>query len=98
MAAGRPILAAVPDGDAKDFLSRCGTAFICRPDDASAMVRILDQVYTAWKSGGPALASDREFVDNFERRRSTRRLAQAFGSLLAGRRPAASVDAACSTC
>ena len=32
IASGRPILAAVPDGDARDLLAAAGTAFLCRPD------------------------------------------------------------------
>ncbi len=37
LASGRPILAAVPDGDAQDILRRAGAAFICKPDDIAAM-------------------------------------------------------------
>jgi glycosyltransferase involved in cell wall biosynthesis len=44
MASGRPILAAVPDGDAKDFLSKCGTSFICSPDDVEGMIEIISNV------------------------------------------------------
>jgi glycosyltransferase involved in cell wall biosynthesis len=37
LAAGRPILAAVPDGDARDLLGRSGVARLCRPADVSGM-------------------------------------------------------------
>ncbi len=37
LAAGRPILAAVPDGDARDLLDASGVARLCRPADAAAM-------------------------------------------------------------
>src|SRR5205823_1977284 len=47
MATGRPILAAVPEGDARDYLEKSGTAFICKPDDVDHMVRHLDHVYSA---------------------------------------------------
>jgi glycosyltransferase involved in cell wall biosynthesis len=84
MASGRPVLAAVPDGDARDFLSRCGTALLCRPDDADGMVRILDRVYTAWRNGGASGCPDREFLSQFDRRKLTRDLASAFRCVLAG--------------
>lgn len=82
MAAGRPVLAAVPDGDARDFLSQTGTALICRPDDADGMVRILDHVYSEWKRGGAVASCNQDFVKQFERRNLTRALADGFQSLL----------------
>jgi glycosyltransferase involved in cell wall biosynthesis len=39
LAADRPILAAVPDGDARDLLARAGNAVLCRPTDAAALAR-----------------------------------------------------------
>lgn len=75
MAAGRPILAAVPDGDARDFLVQCGTAHLCRPNDVSAMADILENVYRAWKLGKTEFRQDRDFVWQFERRNLTRSLA-----------------------
>lgn len=82
MASGRPILAAVPDGDARDFLECCGTASICRPNDIAAMVALLERAYSAWKNQEPAPASDQTFVRQFERRALTHRLASAFASVL----------------
>ncbi len=82
MASERPILAAVPDGDARDFLSLCGTALLCRPHDASGMIEILDRVYSCWKRGDPVQKMNQDFVQQFERRNLTRMLAQAFGGLL----------------
>jgi len=37
LASGRPILAAVPDGDARDILESWPSALICRPDDTDAI-------------------------------------------------------------
>ena len=82
MASGRPILAAVPDGDARDFLSQCGTALLCRPDDVEGMVQQLDKAYNAWKHGRPIGPLNKEFVEQFEGRRLTAQLAQAFNELL----------------
>lgn len=83
MASGRPILAAVPDGDARDFLRQTGTGLICRPDDTAGMIRILNRVYAAWKSGQSIVAHNIDFVAQFERRKLTRALADAFRTLLA---------------
>jgi glycosyltransferase involved in cell wall biosynthesis len=42
LASGRPILAAVPDGDARDLLARAGSAVLCRPGDVEAMARAIE--------------------------------------------------------
>lgn len=83
MASGRPILAAVPDGDARDFLSQCGTGLLCRPDDVSGMICILKHVYQAWKKGQSITRQNAEFVAQFERRNLTRKLAEGFRAVLA---------------
>ena len=82
MASGRPILAAVPDGDARDFLERCGSALVCRPDDVEAMTRVLEIVYEGWKSREPVLQSDDVYVARFERRRLAAELAATLAELL----------------
>jgi glycosyltransferase involved in cell wall biosynthesis len=41
LASNRPILGALPEGDAQDILRRAGATFICRPDDSAAMYEIL---------------------------------------------------------
>jgi glycosyltransferase involved in cell wall biosynthesis len=83
MASGRPILAAVPDGDTRDFLERCGSALVCRPADVAAMVRSLDTVYDGWAHGKPVARSDDEYVASFERRKLVHELA----AVLAGQLP-----------
>jgi glycosyltransferase involved in cell wall biosynthesis len=85
MAAGRPILAAVPNGDARDFLEQSGTALICQPDDVSGMVRHLDQIYSKWKTGDGAVNPNWDFIKGFERRHLTHKLAEFFNEVLASR-------------
>lgn len=41
LASGRPILAAVPDGDARDLLVAAAGVHLCRPADVEAMARIV---------------------------------------------------------
>jgi glycosyltransferase involved in cell wall biosynthesis len=51
IASGRPILAAVPDGDAHDLLAASGTAKLCRPSDVEAMARVLEGEIERWRRG-----------------------------------------------
>ncbi len=53
VASGRPILAAVPDGDARDILAASGNAFICRPNDIEAMTAILTERIERFLAGAP---------------------------------------------
>jgi glycosyltransferase involved in cell wall biosynthesis len=49
IASGRPIVAAVPDGDARDLLATCATARLCRPSDSCAIAAsIVDAVDNAF--------------------------------------------------
>jgi len=82
MASGRPILAAVPEGDARDFLERSGSALLCRPDDVEGMAAHLNQVYSDWKLGQSASVPDWEFISRFERSELTRELARFFNRVL----------------
>jgi glycosyltransferase involved in cell wall biosynthesis len=82
MASGRPILAAVPDSDAKDFLERLGNALICRPDDVEGMTRALAAAYDRWKTGQPVPTPDFEWLRAFDRRALTTRLAREFDAAL----------------
>ncbi len=85
LASGRPILAAVPDGDARDLLERAGTALLTRPDDVAGMsAAILDAVDRRHGSRplaapGPALLAD------YDRRELTQRLAALFDQVIAQR-------------
>jgi glycosyltransferase involved in cell wall biosynthesis len=51
LASGRPILAAVPDGDARDLLAEAGSARLCRPADAAAMAQLLGVELDCWRAG-----------------------------------------------
>jgi len=76
MASGRPILAALPEGDARDYVVNAGTGLVCEPDDVDGMVRILKEQFAAWKAGRQTVTWNREYVEQFERRRLTERLAE----------------------
>jgi glycosyltransferase involved in cell wall biosynthesis len=55
LAAGPPILAAVPDGDARDLLERFDRASVVRPRDADGMTEVLA---AALEGAGPARDDD----------------------------------------
>lgn len=75
LASGRPILAAVPDGDARDMLEQAGTARLCRPADVDAMVTHLREALVAWHEERPLRPPDADVVARYERRALTGELA-----------------------
>jgi glycosyltransferase involved in cell wall biosynthesis len=84
LASGRPILAAVPDGDARDLLAEAGTARLCRPADTAAMARIVREEIARRCSGTPAARPDPKVLARYERRRLVAELAIVFASVLEG--------------
>jgi glycosyltransferase involved in cell wall biosynthesis len=76
LASGRPILGALPDGDARDLLVEAGSA-ICRPSDSAGMARAI----AAALERSPAAPAPPDVV-RFERRELTRRLAAIFDAVL----------------
>jgi glycosyltransferase involved in cell wall biosynthesis len=99
LASGRPILAAVPDGDARDLLARAPQAHLCRPTDVVAMAEIIRCEAAARRLGGPAptmLLPD--LLARYERRRLAGRLAAVLDAVTGspGRRGATPRSAAAS--
>jgi glycosyltransferase involved in cell wall biosynthesis len=82
IASGRPILAAVPDGDARDFLRQAGTAVITAPNDVDAMAGELHRIHEAWKNGVQLAEVDPEFIRKFDRVNLTKNLASLFEEVL----------------
>jgi glycosyltransferase involved in cell wall biosynthesis len=83
LGAGRPILAAVPDGDARDLLLRAGGALVCRPRDADGMAEAIAGILDA---GGSAPTPDSAVVSEFAYERLARRLADVFDRVVEERR------------
>ena len=78
LASGRPILAALPDGDARDLLAGQPNVWLCRPTDVAAMTAALREIANL-PVPGPAFA----LVERFERRQLARQLANLFDEVLA---------------
>lgn len=71
LASGRPILAAVPPGDARDFVSSVGAGVVTDPSDVAGIARAIE----ALAAGSPTPRRVPEGIERFERRELTRRLA-----------------------
>src|SRR5262249_43194148 len=75
MGSGRPILAAVPDGDAREMLLAVGTATVCRPTAVDCMANAIRLHVDAWREGRPWAEPDAAVLATFERRHLTEQLA-----------------------
>ena len=83
LASGRPILAAVPEGDARDLLCRePGARSSAARRTWTAMAAILSEQLERWRRGGAAPEPRREVVARFERPAQARLLAELFSDLL----------------
>lgn len=75
MASGMPILAAVPDGDAREILEAVGTASLCRPASVSCMTEAIQEQVKAWRASSPLPQPDISVLARFEWRQLTADLA-----------------------
>lgn len=84
LAAGRPILAAVPPGDARDLVDASSVGHTCAPRDVDAMHRILKELHESASHGlsTPATCLDR--IGRFDRRRLAHELASELHLLARG--------------
>jgi glycosyltransferase involved in cell wall biosynthesis len=62
LAARRPILAAVPEGDARDILAEAGNALIVRPSDVEGMRRAIARQLRRARAGHPLATEPRPHV------------------------------------
>lgn len=76
MAAGRPVLATLPESDARDFLGKAGTGVFAAPGDVAGLLAALKQQYSSWRSGQTECQWNAGYVRQFERRNLTRDLAR----------------------
>jgi glycosyltransferase involved in cell wall biosynthesis len=85
LASGRPVLAALPDGDARDLLLRAGSATLCRPTDVRCLERAVEGQLERALRGEPPAAAAPEVLAALERRRLTHDLAAVLDSAVAER-------------
>jgi glycosyltransferase involved in cell wall biosynthesis len=85
LAAERPILAAVPSGDARDILKESEAAIVCEPDDIEAMADAIRGEIDRKRAGRPARRPRPDLLARFERRRLTGQLAEVLDTVLGER-------------
>lgn len=89
LASRRPILAGVPDGDARDILAAAGGASLCRPDDAAAMSAEIEDSVDRWLAGDTAIDRDSSVVERYEYGRLAGELISVFELVAEQKRPIA---------
>lgn len=85
LAARRPILAAVGEGDVRDLVLASGMGDCCPPDHVEGMVSILKRRYEAFRAGEEPEPAREDFYGQFERRELTKQLVASFERVLAGK-------------
>jgi len=85
LAAGTPILGAVPEGDLRDILREAGHATLVRPDDVEGMASAILRELERFRSGKRAPAPDPAVVGRFEYRKLAADLAAVFDAVLEDR-------------
>jgi glycosyltransferase involved in cell wall biosynthesis len=81
LASGRPILAGVPDGDARDRLLRAPTATVCRPTDVAALAEAVALEARHVLEHGPRPDAQPEIATGYERALAARALAEVLDRL-----------------
>lgn len=83
LASGRPILGAVPPGDAHDLIERARAGWCVDPYDTPVFADLLGNLVDRKLAGGLRIDSDRQVIDQLDRRVLTGRLATLLDSLVA---------------
>lgn len=68
LAAGRPLLAALPAGDARDLVATSPRAFLADPCDADSLAAALADLHAGWRAGELRAAAFSPQLAQFERR------------------------------
>lgn len=75
LAARRPILACLPEGDAKDFVKECAQGFFAEPCDAQSIAEALKGILRFHQNKEAVESTAPSSLERFSRRRLTRTLA-----------------------
>jgi glycosyltransferase involved in cell wall biosynthesis len=82
LASSRPILAAVPDGDARELMEAADRAYVCRPTDVEGMASAIAAELDRPADDRAAPAEREALITRYERRRLTARLAEVLDDVL----------------
>jgi glycosyltransferase involved in cell wall biosynthesis len=86
LAARRPILGALPDGDARDLVARLPDGHLCRPRDVACMAETIRRCLLEPRARAP-LHAPPGLLEAYERRELTGRLASVLDATIQGRPP-----------
>ena len=65
LGSGKPVLALIPPGEARDLLIRARTGFVVPPDDINAIARRLTELLQQHFQGGIKINPNLEFINRF---------------------------------
>ena len=83
LAARKPILACVPQGDARDILIQSGLSFVCGPSNITQIAETLLCLLEQHNSGkGISVSPNDVFIERYERFQLTSNLADVFESVM----------------
>ncbi len=85
LAARRPILACLPEGDARDLIERSVSGWCADPCDEAAIAEALVSLYEAWERGDLDRLQIPSWLGSYERRQLTARLAEVFDEIVENR-------------
>ncbi len=78
---GKPVLALVPEGEARQILQAAEVGIICEPNDVSGIKKALLQLYGNWKCGMCFVSPNWEFIQRFEGQNLAARLSRALDGI-----------------
>jgi len=76
LAARKPVLGLVPDGNAKDILTRARVAFVADPRDHQDIARVLEDMIDRYRAGTLRVDPDEDYIQSLSRRALTAKLAE----------------------
>jgi glycosyltransferase involved in cell wall biosynthesis len=82
----RPILALTSAGAVASLLQKTGGGWVVPPEDQAGVVEAVRECYQTWKQNLPGRVPDATVVENFDRRKTTGRIADLLNSLTIPRR------------
>ena len=87
LASGRPVLAAMPPGDARDLVRAAGTGLVCGPGDVAGLRRIVTEQLAALRRRETAPQVDRELLLRYTRPHLAAKLAALLDDVSTPHRP-----------
>lgn len=83
LAAGRPILALVPEGATAEIMTRAAAGLVVEPDNIHAISDAILELHCLWKGRRLTFSPNQDLIQTFTWRELTRRFAATLGEALA---------------